>query len=336
MTEAGDGPRLAHGPFTQLSAFVVTQAGRRHQLLDGHVTLQHLVTGLPHPAHATLTERTDQPIAIGNQLSRGVKHARKVPGEVYGPNFSGQPEKRQLDMSQARSIADRSFISTQLHKWRDTLSPNAMLPTRISAICYEYRMNSNSASTRATRALVLASAFMVAVLTACTPASDARQPGTPPVDSATSSAREGGAALPCTPSVTAMPTIPAGYRLVGKDVAVPDRAVLPVEDSGEADRAARLFAKWGLVVRAGAVVDLQVAPGSEGVARIGWGALSPPATAVTVHACSPEGAQAQWRAFVGGTWVAQAACVPLVVRSNGQEDHVTLGIGVACDKPNTP
>ncbi|MFG1871107.1 hypothetical protein [Micromonospora arborensis] len=41
-------------------------------------------------------------------------------------------------------------------------------------------------------------------------------------------------------------------------------------------------------------------------------------------------------AFVGGTWVAQAACVPLVVRSNGQEARVNLGIGVACDESTTP
>ncbi|MET7671051.1 hypothetical protein [Micromonospora luteifusca] len=172
---------------------------------------------------------------------------------------------------------------------------------------------------------------LVAVLTACTPASDARRPDTPPADSATSSIREDGAGLPCTPSVTSMPEIPAGYRPVGKDVAVPDRAVLSMQDSGETDRSARLFAKWGLVVRAGAVVDLQVAPGSDGEARIGWGALNPPAATVTVHACAPEGAQAQWRAFVGGTWVARAACVPLVVRSNGHEDRVDLGVGVACD-----
>ncbi|MGC4748722.1 hypothetical protein ACLQ28_24170 [Micromonospora sp. DT201] len=259
-------------------------------------------------------------------------------------------EKRQLDMSH-RKINDQPIVHFDITRLlAPTLSPNAMLPTRISARCYEYRMNSNSAATRTTRAPVhpetatvdrarpstwRASLCLVAALTACTPESDARQPGTPPVDGTTSPAREGDAGLPCTPSVTAMPAIPAGYRLVGKDVAVPDRAVLTAEDSGEADRAARLFAKWGLVVRAGTVVDLQVAPGSEGEARIGWGALGTPTATATVHACAPEGAQAQWMAFVGGTWVARAACVPLVVRSNGQEDTVDLGIGVACDKPST-
>ena len=123
---------------------------------------------------------------------------------------------------------------------------------------------------------------------------------------------------------------------MGEDVAVPDARVMSAEDSGEADPAARLFAKWGLVVRAGTVVDLRVAPGWQDKARLGWGGTGTPAATVTVHACAPESGQAQWMAFVGGTWVAQAACVPLIVTSNGQNDSVNLGIGVPCDKTTTP
>ena len=119
------------------------------------------------------------------------------------------------------------------------------------------------------------------------------------------------------------------------DVAVPDARVMSAHDSGEPDPAARLFAKWGLVVRAGSVVDLRVAPGWADRARIGWGNGTPAAT-VTVHACPPEDGPAQWVAFVGGTWVAQAACVPLIVTSNGQTDHVNLGIGTPCDNTPTP
>ncbi|MGI5522043.1 hypothetical protein ACQEUX_13985 [Micromonospora sp. CA-259024] len=118
-------------------------------------------------------------------------------------------------------------------------------------------------------------------------------------------------------------------------MATPDDTVLSAEKSGEADPAARLFAKWGLVVRAGAVVDIQVAPGWEDDARIGWGASHTPATTATVRACAPTDGQAQWLAFVGGTWVARAACVPLIVRSNGREDRFHLGIGVACDENST-
>lgn len=177
---------------------------------------------------------------------------------------------------------------------------------------------------------------LVVVLSACTPTVDSRQHATPPSDGAAPSTGASGGGPPCTPSVDTLPAPPAGYRLVGKDVAVPDALVISTEDSGETDPAARLFAKWGLVVRAGAVVDLRVAPGWQDRARLGWGGTGTPAATVTVHACAPEGGQAQWMAFVGGTWLAQAACVPLIVTSNGQDDPVDLGIGVPCDKTTTP
>ncbi|MGC4759749.1 hypothetical protein [Micromonospora trifolii] len=177
---------------------------------------------------------------------------------------------------------------------------------------------------------------LVVVLSACTPAGDARQRTTPPADGAAPSTDSSGGGPPCTASVDALPAPPAGYRLVGRDVAVPDAAVISAEDSGEADPAARLFAKWGLVVRAGAVVDVRVAPGWQDRARLGWGGTGTPAATVTVHACASEGGQGRWMAFVGGTWVARAACVPLIVTSDGQDDPVDLGIGVPCAGPTTP
>ncbi|RLP95267.1 hypothetical protein [Micromonospora sp. CV4] len=117
---------------------------------------------------------------------------------------------------------------------------------------------------------------------------------------------------------------------------MPDRAMLSVAESGEADPAARLFAKWGLVIRAGAVVDLQVAQGWEDDARIGWGAPTTPAATAQVHACAPNDGRAKWMAFVGGTWVANSTCLPLIVRSSGGQDRVNLGIGRPCDETNTP
>ncbi|MFE0531664.1 hypothetical protein ACFW0V_29090 [Micromonospora parva] len=205
-------------------------------------------------------------------------------------------------------------------------------------------MNSNSAERRAGRvAAGLGALCLAVVLSACTPAGDPHQPTSAPVDRATPvvdraapATGASGAAPPCTPSVDALPAPPAGYRLVGEDVAVPDTPVLSADDSGEVDPAARLFAKWGLVVRAGTVVDLRVAPGWQDRARLGWGGTGAPAATVTVHACTPEGGQAQWLAFVGGTWVGQAACVPLIVTSDGQTDRVNLGIGTPCDTTATP
>ncbi len=177
---------------------------------------------------------------------------------------------------------------------------------------------------------------LVVVLSACTPGGDSRQHAAPPADNAAPSTDASAGGPPCTPSVDTLAAPPAGYRLVGKDVAVPDAPVISTDDSGEADPAARLFAKWGLVVRAGAVVDLRVAPGWQDRARLGWGGTGTPAATVTVHACAPEGGQAQWMAFVGGTWVAQAACVPLIVTSDGQDDPVDLGIGLPCYRTTAP
>ncbi|MFG3641230.1 hypothetical protein ACGF3C_13290 [Micromonospora sp. NPDC047762] len=177
---------------------------------------------------------------------------------------------------------------------------------------------------------------LVVALAACTPAGDSRRHATPPATGAGPSTDASGGGSPCTTSVDTLPAPPAGYRLVGEDVAVPTAPVMSAQDSGEADPAARLFAKWGLVVRAGTVVDLRVAPAWQDRARLGWGGTGTPAAAVTVHACAPEGGQAQWMAFVGGTWVAQPACVPLIVTSNGQTDRVNLGIGVPCNETTAP
>lgn len=177
---------------------------------------------------------------------------------------------------------------------------------------------------------------LVVVLFACTPGDESRQPTTRPANGTASSTDASGGRPPCTASVDALAAPPTGYRLVGKDVAVPDARVMSTEDSGKADPAARLFAKWGLVVRAGKVVDLRVAPDWQDKARLGWGGTSTPARTARVHACTPEGGQAQWLAFVGGTWVAQAACVPLIITSDGRDDRVNLGIGAPCDETTTP
>ncbi|MET7374623.1 hypothetical protein [Micromonospora arida] len=198
-------------------------------------------------------------------------------------------------------------------------------------------MNSNSAEHRTGRLTAWSGPLCLAlVLSACTPAGDSRPQATPPASRATTSTGAGLGEPPCTPSVDTLAAPPANYRLVGQDVAVPDTPVLPAEPSGEADPAARLFAKWGLVVRADRVVDLRVAPGWQDRARLGWGGTGAPAATVTVRACGPENGRAQWLAFVGGAWVARAACVPLIVTSDGQTDNVNLGIGAPCDTTTTP
>ncbi len=140
----------------------------------------------------------------------------------------------------------------------------------------------------------------------------------------------GAALVECRWSIAARPDPPGDYQVVVQDVAVPTTSVLQANESGETDPAMRLFAKWGLVVRAGAAVDLHVGPGWEDRARIGWGSPASPGVAVHVPACPGPSGQAGWLAFAGGTWVAQPGCVPLIARSRGQEAQVRLGVGVPC------
>jgi hypothetical protein len=113
--------------------------------------------------------------------------------------------------------------------------------------------------------------------------------------------------------------------------------VLQTAPSGETDPAARLFAKWGLFARAGAVVDLRVAAGWEGHARIGWGQepLSP-GIGVRVPACPRPSGPAQWLGFAGGYWVDQPTCLPLIVSANGEQTRVFISIGLPCTIPTSP
>ncbi|MEU9508000.1 hypothetical protein AB0D32_17180 [Micromonospora sp. NPDC048170] len=187
--------------------------------------------------------------------------------------------------------------------------------------------------------------WAVLSVTACTSSRDAgHAPRPSPEATATVGAATGApdstpgvpGQVSCGDSIDAAPQPPDGYRVVAGDVAVPTRAVLQAAESGEADPAARLFAKWGLVVRSGAVVDLRVAAGWEDRARIGWGHSVVPVVSTRVGACPPAAGRTQWLAFAGGTWVAQPGCVPMVVSTGGRQAQVRLGIGVPCDDGQVP
>ncbi|MGC5032315.1 hypothetical protein [Micromonospora sp. DT229] len=159
------------------------------------------------------------------------------------------------------------------------------------------------------------------------PSTSAPSPGAP---SSVPSSDPGDGQAPCAVAVDALREPPDGYRIVGADVAVPEREVLEAHESEKPDPAARLFAKWGLVVRVGAVVELRVGAGWEDRARVGWGSQEEPAVSVQVRACADDD-RARWLAFVGGTWVAEPTCLPLTIRSQGQTSQVRLGVGVPCD-----
>jgi hypothetical protein len=196
------------------------------------------------------------------------------------------------------------------------------------------------------RLIALGACLMVAVA-GCTPSEDSGQRAGPPSSVAPStSITTGDGDLPsavgsvvqlsCGTSILAEPDVPEHYRVVLPGVAVPAGPVLDASETGEAGTPTRWFAKWGLVVRTGTVVDLELVPGWEDRARILWGSSAEPGSAVHVPACPAASGQAQWLHFTGGTWVAQPACVPMLVRSQAQEEQVLLGIGTACVGGNGP
>ncbi|WP_431874655.1 hypothetical protein [Micromonospora marina] len=90
----------------------------------------------------------------------------------------------------------------------------------------------------------------------------------------------GGQRLSCADSVATVAAPGASYRVVADAVAVSSELLQPSASSDEAGPT-RLFAKWGLHVRAAATVEVQVAPGWLDRARIGWGAGAEPVTTGT-------------------------------------------------------
>ncbi|MEU8658136.1 hypothetical protein [Actinoplanes philippinensis] len=123
------------------------------------------------------------------------------------------------------------------------------------------------------------------------------------------------------------------YQVVAGVVAVPARdQMLEPGEPTSGDGPTRRFAKWGLLVRGGATVDLALLPGWADRARLSWGDTSyEPATAVRVTAC-PE--TAGWSVFAGGAWVAEADCVPIrITTAAGEEAIAELSIGAPCSRP---
>lgn len=93
----------------------------------------------------------------------------------------------------------------------------------------------------------------------------------------------------------------------------------------------RLFAKSGLLIRAGVTVELEAPPELRGRLAIGWGSPGEVSHRVVVANCQPRaGDSAQWLAYAGGYHVDEAMCAALTVRADGREQQVRLGIGTPC------
>ncbi len=92
------------------------------------------------------------------------------------------------------------------------------------------------------------------------------------------------------------------------------------------------FAKFGLVVRAGRALTLEIVKAEPGTAVMEWGAIRDPgwpATRLEVGPCPGDGSD--WLVFAGGLWVSEEpSCVTLTVSSDGRTEQVRLGVEAPC------
>ena len=140
------------------------------------------------------------------------------------------------------------------------------------------------------------------------------------------------AALECRNFIDQQPP-PADWERVLGVVALPTSskaAALGTSRSPSADPAVALFAKTGLVIKAGTTFELVVPDEAKDMVSIGWGnGPIKPSRRITVS-CPAGASSSGWLAYPGGYWVPRPACVPLIVRADGREKRVHIGLGTPC------
>ena len=114
------------------------------------------------------------------------------------------------------------------------------------------------------------------------------------------------------------------------DVALETGRRLRPDKAGGNDSPHPLFAKSGLMVRNGAVVDIEVVPAPGNGTSIGWGNGRPSAGAVRVPGCTTGPTETSWVTFPGGYHVDRPGCVTLIVRSRGLQTKVHVPVGADC------
>ena len=157
---------------------------------------------------------------------------------------------------------------------------------------------------------------------------------------ATTGADPGGAeVLDCKDPIGASSAPDEGFAAIGDAVALQTAASSPValqtSVSGEPDPAYGLFAKTGLLVRTGVMSELIVPPEWLGKVAVAWGNTGSdrPSGRLIVGPCPGTAA---WIAFPGGYYVNQPACIDLIVRRDGTDHHVAVGVGSPCPGQQPP
>src|SRR5437879_4411978 len=196
------------------------------------------------------------------------------------------------------------------------------------------------------RPCLLRAALAVLLLSACasSSAAPASRPGsaaTPSVRSAAGIGASPGAAqsvaLPCLEAI-APESHPSGDSTVVLGVvALPTGEArtfaLQTSLSGENDPTARLFAKQGLEVKAGAAFEIVVPDEVADRFSVGWGNPGRRTRRLVVQGCDEGSA---WLAYAGGYWVRHVGCLPLIVRAGGREQRVLIGVGAPCPGQKPP
>jgi hypothetical protein len=146
--------------------------------------------------------------------------------------------------------------------------------------------------------------------------------------------------LPCGESIATQPP-ERDMRVVLGVVGLPAsphlRRALQTARSGLHDPPARLFAKSGLAIRAGARFRLIVPDRLRDQFSIGWGNAGEGhrGTTIVVDGCSASRG-ARWLDYAGGYYVRDPVCAPLIVAAHRQRRRVRIGVGKACPGQRRP
>lgn len=168
---------------------------------------------------------------------------------------------------------------------------------------------------------------VVCVATACTPPSASPEPSPSPPKATVSNSPSGDASPLLVDCADSFGANPGGGVIALDGVELESGRVLQVSKSGEKVPAAALFAKTGLVVRAGVAVDLTIV-GNAGT-TMGWGSPAGRSTRVQVPACPALGTT-DWLAWPGGFWLATPRCVHVAVAIGSRRADARMSVGREC------
>jgi hypothetical protein len=107
-------------------------------------------------------------------------------------------------------------------------------------------------------------------------------------------------------------------------------------DGGDPSASPAMFAKTGLLIRAGRAFELSVPAVPGNAIGIGWGGSpSSPSRRFVVPPCTDRYGTG-WLSYPGGYWADRPLCLPLTVRAGGREQQVPIGIGTPCPGQQPP